>query len=172
VTDRQPTVAEIRERTSKAAQRVRRHPDPTDPEWRAALDELGELLDLAAKVDPNFPIATEPDPSERTRQLEEHLALARQFRIPCTNKTGGYAEITVEQGNDDSGRWAVTDGSFTGRRAWLHDGWVTIYEVGWAAVCLHSRDTAIEIARQVAAIEGAGIDAHVARLIAAQESAL
>lgn len=107
---------------------------------------------------------------EESVALTDQLLLATEFRIPCTNETGGYAEITVERGMGPK-LWAVTDGSFTGRRAWVNGGWQYLSDVGKVAAYRHTRKEALDLGRQVAAIEGAGIDAHVARLIAAQESA-
>ncbi|CAL9529715.1 zinc finger domain-containing protein [Streptomyces sp. enrichment culture] len=41
-----------RERSHRAAERVRTNPDPTDPEWRAALAELRAALDHEREVSP------------------------------------------------------------------------------------------------------------------------
>ncbi|MFJ8146960.1 hypothetical protein ACIQ6R_18060 [Streptomyces sp. NPDC096048] len=41
-----------RERSHRAAERVRTNPDPTDPEWRAALTELSAALDHEREVNP------------------------------------------------------------------------------------------------------------------------
>ena len=45
----------LRAQVSAAAWRVTQNPDASDPEWRAALDELGRALELARQVDPAFP---------------------------------------------------------------------------------------------------------------------
>lgn len=99
-----------------------------------------------------------------TLTLEAQLDLATEFRIPCTNETGGYAEVVVER-SAASKLWAVTDGSFTGRQAW-HDGaWRYVSGIGRAVAYRHSREEAL--GQQVAAIEGAAIDARVAAFRAA-----
>jgi hypothetical protein len=45
---------ELRGRISDAAQRVRTNPDPSDPEWSAALAELTDALAIAEQVDPVY----------------------------------------------------------------------------------------------------------------------
>jgi hypothetical protein len=102
-------------------------------------------------------------PSERIAQLRAELDLASEFRIPCTNQTGGYAEVVVERGMGH-GCWGVTDGSFTGRQVWVDGAWRYLSDVGKSAGYCHTRDAALTLGHQVAAIEGAAIDARIARL--------
>lgn len=98
-----------------------------------------------------------------TLTLQAQLDLATEFRIPCTNETGGYAEVVVER-SAASRLWAVTDGSFTGRQAW-HDGaWHYVSDIGRATAYRHSREDALALGQQVAQIEGTAIDARVAAL--------
>ncbi|MCG7524925.1 hypothetical protein MHW47_10815 [Streptomyces sp. OfavH-34-F] len=49
------------ERSTRAAERVRTNPDATDPEWRAALAELGTALDQWKAADPNIGAAIAAD---------------------------------------------------------------------------------------------------------------
>lgn len=98
-----------------------------------------------------------------TLTLEAQLDLATEFRIPCTNQAGGYAEVVVER-SAASKLWAVTDGSFTGRQAWHNDAWHHISDIGRSVAYRHSREDALALGQQVAAIEGQAIDARVAEL--------
>lgn len=44
----------LRGRIDKAAKRVQTTPDPTNPEWCAALDELTKALAIAKEIDPLY----------------------------------------------------------------------------------------------------------------------
>lgn len=48
-------------RSNAAGIRVRTEPDPTNPEWRAALAGLGEALDYLRKADPTVRVALDED---------------------------------------------------------------------------------------------------------------
>ncbi|MFJ5534920.1 hypothetical protein [Streptomyces sp. NPDC093261] len=48
-------------RSNAAGARVRTEPDPSNPEWRAALAELGEALDYLRKADPTVRVALDED---------------------------------------------------------------------------------------------------------------
>lgn len=96
-----------------------------------------------------------------TLTLEAQLDLAAEFRIPCTNTNGGYAEVAVERSHA-SKLWAVTDGAFTGRRVWHDGGWQYLSDIGRTAAYRHSREEALALGQHVAEIEGADIDKRFA----------
>ncbi|MER5638294.1 hypothetical protein ABT095_15195 [Kitasatospora sp. NPDC002227] len=50
-------IAEMRAAADAAAYRITSNPDPTDPQWRAALDELGEALRYLSDADPLYAAA-------------------------------------------------------------------------------------------------------------------
>ncbi|MER5378472.1 hypothetical protein [Streptomyces sp. NPDC002553] len=54
-------VLDAHRRSTAAGARVRTDPDPTNPEWRAALAELGEALDYLRKADPTVRVALAED---------------------------------------------------------------------------------------------------------------
>ncbi|MCY0922362.1 hypothetical protein OS965_30095 [Streptomyces sp. H27-G5] len=95
--------------------------------------------------------------------LVEQLALAAEFRGPLPqDKAGGYGEVVVRR--DGLGTlWAVTDGAFSGLRAWVDgEGWRHISDVGRVVAYRHSRDQALLLAHQVAELEAACFQAEVA----------
>ncbi|WP_043271972.1 hypothetical protein [Streptomyces sp. CT34] len=97
--------------------------------------------------------------------LRQQLAMASEFRVPVPDTgVGGYAEVVVKRQLDGRGeRWAVTDGAFSGLRAWVEgEGWRYISDVGRAVAYRHTRDEALAMAHQVAEIEAACYQAEVA----------
>ncbi|MEV7157269.1 hypothetical protein AB0N77_22020 [Streptomyces misionensis] len=54
-------VLDAHRRSNAAGARVRTEPDPSNPEWRAALAELGEALDYLRKADPTVRVALAED---------------------------------------------------------------------------------------------------------------
>ena len=127
----------------------------------ATVDGREYVITVAVNTEQTITLAVPP--SERIRQLRAQLDLASEFRIPCTNETGGYAEVVVERGMGP-GCWGVTNGSFTGRQVWVDGAWRYLSDVGKSAGYCHTRDDALTLGHQVAAIEGAAIDARIARL--------
>lgn len=117
--------------------------------------------------------------TEAVKQIAEdvgaanaQLDLASEFRIPCTNKTGGYAEIIVERGEGDfSALWAVTDAAAINRSVWTDGGWRNIYRTGFTGAYRLSREDAIALGRQVAEIESRAIEERVAALDAEEARA-
>lgn len=101
---------------------------------------------------------------KRVAELQAHLALVHEFRIPLTNTLGGYGEVCVERRGD---HWAVTDGAYTCRRVWQDDGWTYIGTVGLEAAYVLPLDAALELGHRVARIEGDRTDE---RLRAFQEA--
>ncbi|MFD0353630.1 hypothetical protein ACFVHW_07755 [Streptomyces sp. NPDC127110] len=96
---------------------------------------------------------------------EELLGLAHEFRVPIPEAgVGGYGEVVVRRRPDGAGeRWAVTDGAFSGLRAWVEgEGWRYVSDIGRAAAYRHSRESALELAHQVAEIEAACCQAEIA----------
>ncbi|MFK0047894.1 hypothetical protein ACIQU4_28170 [Streptomyces sp. NPDC090741] len=81
------------------------------------------------------------------------IDLATEFRVPVpVGSAGGYAEVVVRR--DDQGElWAVTDGALTGLRAWVDGGWSYVSDIGRAAAFRWTREGAIVVAQQVAALE-------------------
>ncbi|MGW2865927.1 hypothetical protein [Streptomyces sp. NPDC001205] len=95
--------------------------------------------------------------------LVQQLALATEFRVPLPQGNGGgYGEVVVQR--DDVGTlWAVTDGAFSGLRAWVDgEGWRHISDVGRAVAYQHTREAALFLAHQVAELEAACYQAEVA----------
>ncbi|OEV14065.1 hypothetical protein [Streptomyces nanshensis] len=92
--------------------------------------------------------------------LEQQLALAREFRVPLPNQVGGYGEITVEK-DPGLNLWAVTDGAFSGKRAWVDGFWQHLTDIGRTAAYTHPLDEALELAYQVAEFEGAVYETEV-----------
>ncbi|NXY94461.1 hypothetical protein HYE82_08655 [Streptomyces sp. BR123] len=93
------------------------------------------------------------------------LALAHEFRVLIPNPgVGGYGEVVVRRQPDGAGeRWAVTDGAFSGLRAWVDgEGWRYVSDIGRAAAYRHGLEQALELAHQVAEIEAACHQAEVA----------
>jgi len=91
------------------------------------------------------------------------LAFATQFRLPLTNKVGGYGEITIQRGEGDQRHlWAVTDGAFTGIQAWTEpDGWRYISDIGRAAAYRHTLRDAFDLARRAVEVESACWEAQI-----------
>ncbi|EMF20381.1 hypothetical protein H114_32599 [Streptomyces gancidicus BKS 13-15] len=58
-------------RCTAAGQRVRTDPDPNDPEWRAALDELGRMMDFLQVADSAYRVALAED-AARTAVTAKH----------------------------------------------------------------------------------------------------
>ncbi|MEU2834907.1 hypothetical protein ABZ667_40800 [Streptomyces lavendulae] len=95
----------------------------------------------------------------------ELLGLAHEFRVPIPDVgVGGYGEVVVRRQPDGAGeRWAVTDGAFSGLRAWGDgEGWRYVSDIGRTAAYRHSLEQALELAHQVAEIEAACYQAEVA----------
>ncbi|QKV98177.1 hypothetical protein HUT19_41385 (plasmid) [Streptomyces sp. NA02950] len=135
------------------------------------LDAVGEVIAPAGQprrvpTDPDAPLAESIAwLADRAEELDARLQLVREFRIPVKNRLGGYAEVTVERGPgpyDD--RWAITDGAFTGKRAW-HDGdWHYISDLGAAAAYAHTMDAALTLGEEVAGLEGIRLDKEIEAL--------
>lgn len=90
---------------------------------------------------------------ERVAELETEAELVHEYRVPLPDGPGGYAEIVVER-NGQTGLWAVTDGSFSGRQAWTPQGeWRFISDIGRAEAYCYSRFDALEVAAEVAEFE-------------------
>lgn len=91
------------------------------------------------------------------------LTFATQFRLPLTNRVGGYGEVTIERGAGDyRDRWAVTDGSLVRLRVWTGaDGWRFISDIGWAAAYRHTLRDAFTLARRAVEIESACYEAQI-----------
>lgn len=95
--------------------------------------------------------------------LVQQLALVTEFRVPMPQGTaGGYGEVVVQR--DEVGTlWAVTDGAFSGLRAWIDgEGWRHISDVGRAVAYRHTREAALLLAHQVAELEAPCYQAEVA----------
>ncbi|MFJ9771186.1 hypothetical protein ACIRVF_08075 [Kitasatospora sp. NPDC101157] len=100
------------------------------------------------------------------------LQYASQFRLPLTNTVGGYGEITIQRGEDlYHDKWAVTDGAFSGCRAWTEadgwtagSGWQYISDIGRANAYRYTLQEAFEVARRVVEIESACSEAEVAAI--------
>ncbi|KAA6215132.1 hypothetical protein CP973_00235 [Streptomyces albofaciens JCM 4342] len=86
-----------RARSNRAAERVRTNPDPTDPEWRAALAELGTALDQWREADP---IAREAIDAEQASDEDEAAGTWREEWIgeQPTDDALFTIESPVEQG--------------------------------------------------------------------------
>ncbi|NGN68449.1 hypothetical protein G5C51_31700 [Streptomyces sp. A7024] len=95
--------------------------------------------------------------------LRRQMALVVEFRVPVPDRgIGGYAEIVVRRERVDVDRWAVTDGAFTGLRAWVEgEGWQYVSDVGRAVAYAHGRDEALLLAHRVAELEAAAFEAEV-----------
>ncbi|MFF4205540.1 hypothetical protein ACFYZ8_33380 [Streptomyces sp. NPDC001668] len=61
-------IVEAHRRCRAAAARVRTAPDPDDPEWRGALDELGRALDFLRTADPVVRLALAEDDARAAAQ--------------------------------------------------------------------------------------------------------
>ncbi|MET9956318.1 hypothetical protein ABZ135_32890 [Streptomyces sp. NPDC006339] len=95
--------------------------------------------------------------------LRQQMALVSEFRVPVPDSgAGGYAEIVVCRERTGVDRWAVTDGSLTGLRAWVAgEGWQYVSDVGRTVAYAHERDAALALARQVAELEAACYGAEI-----------
>ncbi|BDH04859.1 hypothetical protein [Streptomyces seoulensis] len=105
------------------------------------------------------------DAAREVAALTAQMALTSEFRVPLpAGVGGGYGEIVVRREAADSDRWAVTDGALTGLRAWRDpDGWQYVSEIGRAEAFVYSLDEALDIAEEVAEIEG---ELHAKRIAA------
>ncbi|MEV8324568.1 hypothetical protein [Kitasatospora sp. NPDC056731] len=93
----------------------------------------------------------------------EVLRYATQFRLPLTNTVGGYGEVTIQRGESQyRDKWAVTDGAFTGLRAWTDpDGWQYISDIGRANAYRYTLEEAFEVGCRVVEIESACYEAEI-----------
>ncbi|MFE6272271.1 hypothetical protein ACFVQ9_26160 [Streptomyces goshikiensis] len=84
---------------------------------------------------------------------DARLDFVTEYRVPVpVSSAGGYAEVVVRR--DDQGElWAVTDGALTGLRAWVDGGWSYVSDIGRAAAFRWTREEAIAVAQEVAALE-------------------
>ncbi|MFF4403681.1 hypothetical protein [Streptomyces sp. NPDC001404] len=81
---------------------------------------------------------------------------AREFRIPMANDYGPIrGEVVVQRLTSDTDRWAVMDGPGPSRRAWHAEQWLRLGEITPALAYKHRLDEAMDLAEQVAEIEGA-----------------
>ncbi|MFD0405551.1 hypothetical protein [Kitasatospora sp. NPDC127116] len=100
------------------------------------------------------------------------LRYATQFRLPLTNIVGGYGEITIQRGEGEyRDKWAVTDGAFTGLRAWAEPdgwtdgaGWQYIGDIGRANAYRYTLEEAFEVGHRAVEIESACCEAEVAAI--------
>ncbi|KAB7835485.1 hypothetical protein FRZ00_26670 [Streptomyces mobaraensis] len=85
------------------------------------------------------------DDAATVATLREQLAFAAEFRVPILDVgVGGYGEEVVKRAPGGT-RWAVTDGAFSGLRAWGDgEGWRYITDIGRAATYRHNRDQALK----------------------------
>jgi hypothetical protein len=125
-------------------------------------------------------LATMPDPdrwdldadegsicAQYVKHLAAQVALAAEFRVPLPERLG---EVVVERESADSDRWAVI--SSTRLRAWIDgDGWKYVTDIGRAAAFVYGLDEALDMAEEVARIEGEQYNARIAARIAEMREA-
>jgi hypothetical protein len=95
--------------------------------------------------------------------LGEQLMFASEFRMPLpSGRPRGYQDIAVRRDPYGGSWWAVTDGAVSGLRAWMHDGWRRVSDVGMHAAYRHTRSEALTLGQQVTDIETACQEAEMA----------
>ncbi|WP_042422179.1 hypothetical protein [Streptacidiphilus anmyonensis] len=125
----------IRNRSTTAAETVRELLDPKNPQWQAALEELNQMLALARKFDPTFPVDEAEDDVEDSERMADVTvyslrrgtldeSVSRGLYANCeAAKAHGITEYTRRFGANDSLSW----------KGWHEDepGMVRLHAVEW-----------------------------------------
>ncbi|MFD7513005.1 hypothetical protein ACFV5N_27215 [Streptomyces sp. NPDC059853] len=77
------------ENSHRSAERVRANPDPSDPEWRAALAELGAALERWRQADPSIDTAEDAEGTWRAGWIGAPLAADDGGLFPAADALGG-----------------------------------------------------------------------------------